>query len=109
MFERYTEAARRVLFRGRHEAAKCGNPFIETEHLLLGLLREEGSRAAQALREVGLELSLVREQISGLSQGTPETAYDELHRLVAGLPPEQLEAAARALRSLNARFVSPYA
>jgi len=72
-------------------------------------LREEGSRAAQALREVGLELSLVREQISGLSQGTPETAYDELHRLVAGLPPEQLEAAARALRSLNARFVSPYA
>jgi len=72
-------------------------------------LREEGSRAAQALREVGLELSLVRERISGLSQGTPETAYDELHRLVAGLPPEQLEAAAQALRSLNARFVSPYA
>jgi hypothetical protein len=36
MFERYTEAARRVVFRARYEAARRGNPFIETEHLLLG-------------------------------------------------------------------------
>src|SRR6266852_5283534 len=151
MFERYTEAARRVIFFGRYEAAKCGSPFIETEHLLVGLLhedhklalrllqseqaiaalkaqvrspetaaaastavdlplsdeckrvlaygaeeaermghqhigtehlllgflREEGSRAALALRQAGLELSSLREQIAGLTKRPPETAYDE--------------------------------
>jgi ATP-dependent Clp protease ATP-binding subunit ClpA len=89
-----------VLAYGAEEAERMGHRHIGTEHLLLGFLREEGSRAAQALREAGLELSLVREQIAGQPQ--PETAYDELHRLLAGLPPEQLEAAAQALRSLKA-------
>jgi hypothetical protein len=40
MFERYTEKARRVVFFARFEASKLGSPYIETEHLLLGLLRE---------------------------------------------------------------------
>jgi len=40
MFDRYTEKARRVIFFARYEAAQHGSPFIETEHLLLGLLRE---------------------------------------------------------------------
>jgi ATP-dependent Clp protease ATP-binding subunit ClpC len=41
MFERYTEKARRVIFFARYEASKFGTPRIETEHLLLGLLRED--------------------------------------------------------------------
>lgn len=41
MFERYTEKARRTIFFARYEASQYGSPFIETEHLLLGLLREE--------------------------------------------------------------------
>lgn len=41
MFERYTEKSRRVIFFARYEASQCGSPFIETEHLLLGLLRED--------------------------------------------------------------------
>lgn len=40
MFERYTEKARRVVFFARYEASQFGSPYIETEHLLLGLLRE---------------------------------------------------------------------
>jgi len=40
MFERYTEKARRVIFFSRYEASQYGSPQIETEHLLLGLLRE---------------------------------------------------------------------
>src|SRR4030088_667811 len=40
MFERYTEKARRVIFFARYEASQYGSPYIETEHLLLGLLRE---------------------------------------------------------------------
>ena len=40
MFERYTERARRVLFFARYEATQLGSTSIETEHLLLGLIRE---------------------------------------------------------------------
>lgn len=40
MFERYTEKARRVIFFARYEASNYGSHYIETEHLLLGLLRE---------------------------------------------------------------------
>jgi len=41
MFERYSERARRVIFFARYEASQYGSPYIETEHLLLGLLRED--------------------------------------------------------------------
>jgi hypothetical protein len=41
MFERYTEKARRVVFFARYEASGYGSPFIETEHLLLGLTHED--------------------------------------------------------------------
>ena len=41
MFQKYTEKARRVIFSARDEAGEFGSPYIETEHLLLGLLRED--------------------------------------------------------------------
>lgn len=41
MFERYTEKARRAIFFGRYEASEFGSRLIETEHILLGILREE--------------------------------------------------------------------
>jgi ATP-dependent Clp protease ATP-binding subunit ClpC len=41
MFELYTESARRVIFFGRYEASQFGSTAIETEHLLLGLIRED--------------------------------------------------------------------
>ena len=40
MFERYTEKARHTIFFARDEASQTGSHSIETEHLLLGLLRE---------------------------------------------------------------------
>jgi ATP-dependent Clp protease ATP-binding subunit ClpA len=43
MFERYTEKARRVIFFARYEASNYGSHYIESEHLLLGLLREDHS------------------------------------------------------------------
>jgi hypothetical protein len=41
MFERYTEKARCVIFFARYAASQFGSPYIEPEHLLLGLLRED--------------------------------------------------------------------
>src|ERR1035441_4680050 len=64
MFERYTEKARRVIFFARYEASQFGSPYIETEHLLLGLLREEKCFAAEILHERGLRLSNIREELA---------------------------------------------
>ncbi len=41
MFERYTEKARRVIFFARYEASQYGSHYIDTEHILLGLMRED--------------------------------------------------------------------
>jgi hypothetical protein len=41
MFERYTEKARRAIFFARYEASQYGSPYIESEHLLLGVMRED--------------------------------------------------------------------
>jgi ATP-dependent Clp protease ATP-binding subunit ClpC len=73
MFERYTEQARRVLFFARYEASQLGSISIETEHLLLGLLREESSLAGSVLRENGFELAGLRNEISALP---PQTRSD---------------------------------
>ena len=41
MFERYSDKARRVIFFARYEASQYGSRCIETEHILLGILRED--------------------------------------------------------------------
>lgn len=65
MFERYSEPARRVIFFARDEALQCGSGFIQTEHLLFGLLRDEQSSL---------------EQIFGLRKN--ESAYrSQVHRI----------------------------
>jgi ATP-dependent Clp protease ATP-binding subunit ClpA len=49
VFNRYTEKARRVIFFARYEASEFGSLYIETEHLLLGLLREDKTLANRFL------------------------------------------------------------
>ena len=53
MFERYTEKARRAIFFARYEASNYGSIRIETEHLLLGVLREDQALARYCLGRVG--------------------------------------------------------
>src|SRR5437016_3599313 len=67
VFERYTEKARRVIFFARYEASQYGSPYIETEHLLLGMLREEKCFGAEILMERGLRLSTLREELARTS------------------------------------------
>jgi len=64
MFERYTEKARRVIFFARYEAMQYGSPYIETEHLLLGLLREDRSLAKWFPGESSVEPG-IRTEIEG--------------------------------------------
>jgi len=62
MFERYTEKARRVIFFARYEASQFDSPRIETEHLLLGLLREDKALTNRFLRGQG-EVEAIRKQV----------------------------------------------
>ncbi len=55
MFERYTEKARRVIFFARFEASQYGSPHIDTEHLLLGLLREDRALAKRFVGDAAAE------------------------------------------------------
>jgi len=68
MFERYTEQARRVIFFARYHASEFGQRYIGTEHLLLGLLREDRELAARLdekeLRRQVEEATTVREKIA---------------------------------------------
>src|SRR5215467_12742688 len=55
IFKRYTEAARRVIFFARYEVSESGGMAIESEHLLLGLLREGGPVVSRFVRDATLD------------------------------------------------------
>ena len=65
--ERFTQRARRVLSLAHQEAERMRHNYIGTEHLLLGLIREEGGVAGRVLRELGLEVERVQEMVERLT------------------------------------------
>ncbi len=74
--QRFTQRARRVLSLAHQEAERLRHSYIGTEHLLLGLILEEGGVAGRVLRELGLEASRIREvitRVSGPGKSTGET------------------------------------
>jgi len=72
MFERYTEAARRVIFFARYEASQYGSTTIETEHFLLGLFREDAT-FRQLLPDSAHKMS-IREHINRLVESRPKVS-----------------------------------
>jgi len=75
--ERFTQRARRVLSLAHQEAERMRHNYIGTEHLLLGLIREEGGVAGRVLRELGLEADRVQEIVERLT-GTGEYSGGKL-------------------------------
>ena len=63
MFERFTGRARQVVILGQDEARSLGHGHIGTEHILLGLLREEEGIAARVLESMDVRLDDVRNEI----------------------------------------------
>jgi hypothetical protein len=75
MFEQYDEECRRVIFFARYEASNLASPAIETEHLLLGLMRETRSLVVSTLSISSESLANIRKQIemrSAAAQGKPK-------------------------------------
>jgi ATP-dependent Clp protease ATP-binding subunit ClpA len=59
-FDKFTPGARKALVFAEEEAALLNHNYIGTEHLLMGLLREEKSIASQILKGLGIELQAVQ-------------------------------------------------
>ena len=64
--ERFTQRARRVLSLAHQEAERMHQNAISTEHVLLGLIEEEGGIAGRVLRDLGLETDRMREMVERL-------------------------------------------
>ena len=71
MWQFFTERSKHVIQIAHREALRLGHPRIGTEHLMIGLIAEESSVAALALKDAGL---------------VPE---DVLHKILALRPPQQ--------------------
>jgi ATP-dependent Clp protease ATP-binding subunit ClpC len=77
--QRFTQRARHVLNLAQEEAERLQHSYIGTEHLLLGLMREEGGIAGRVLRDLGLDIDRVSELVERLTrsgQSTPHTKID---------------------------------
>ena len=131
MFERFTERARQVVVLAQEEARILKHNYIGTEHILLGLLREEEGLAARVLESLDITVERVRAQVvrivgsgeevtSGQIPFTPRAKkvlelalrealslghnYIGTEHILLGLVRERDGVAAKALDSLNIRL-----
>ncbi len=100
--ERFTQRARRVLSLAHQEAERMRHNYIGTEHLLLGLIREEGGVAGRVLRELGLEADRVQEIVERLT-GTGQYSGGKLD-LSPGTQ-EVLEFAVEEARQMGHHYI----
>jgi ATP-dependent Clp protease ATP-binding subunit ClpC len=65
MFEKYNEKARRALFFARYEASKLGSRVIESEHILLGVLREGEDIIKEVFTRFNVKPEQIRREVEG--------------------------------------------
>lgn len=101
--ERFTQRARRVLSLAHQEAERARQNSIGTEHLLLGLMDEEGGVAGRVLRELGMTPDRVREVVARVS-GTPAN-FDPNRIELAPETQQVLEYAVDEARRLGHHYI----
>jgi ATP-dependent Clp protease ATP-binding subunit ClpC len=101
--ERFTQRARRVLSLAHQEAERARNNNIGTEHLLLGLMDEEGGVAGRVLRELGMASERVREVIARVT--TASNTFDANHVELAADTQQVLEHAVEEARRLGHHYI----
>ncbi|RIK53797.1 MAG: NDP-hexose 4-ketoreductase [Chloroflexi bacterium] len=101
--ERFTQRARRVLSLAHQEAERARQNNIGTEHLLLGLMDEEGGVAGRVLRELGMSSDRVRDVISRISNGISN--FDPSRVELAAETQQVLEYAVDEARRLGHHYI----
>src|ERR671919_746380 len=87
MFERFTERARQVVVLAQEEARTLKHNYIGTEHILLGLLREEEGLAARVLESLDITVERVRAQVARILldfDADSEKIRNEVIRMLSG-------------------------
>jgi ATP-dependent Clp protease ATP-binding subunit ClpA len=97
----FTPQAKKSLELSLREALQLGDSYIGTEHLLLGLIRQDEGPAAQALRELGVDLDTTRAEIIRLHPEMPTTVKVAK---VLGEPDEPVQAEVASLREEISRL-----
>ena len=100
--ERLTQRARKVLSLAHQEAERMRHNYIGTEHLLIGLIREEGGVAGRVLRELGLDASRVQEIVERLT-GTGQ--YEGSKRDLSPGTQQVLEFAVEEARRMGHHYI----
>lgn len=94
MFERYTESARRALFFARYEVSELGAAEIRSEHLLLGVLRENAGIAGGILAAAHVVPDAIRRELEQRSEAPREKIPTSVEVPFAGEAQTVLKAAA---------------
>ncbi|MEV6100172.1 Clp protease N-terminal domain-containing protein [Nocardia sp. NPDC051981] len=106
MFERFTDTARRAIVLAQEEARLLGHDWIGTEHLLLGLLHGGDPIAGQALADVGLDLSGLRERVNQ-AVGVQENGVPAGHIPFTPRSKKVLEMSLREAMRLQHNYIGP--
>ena len=101
--ERFTQRARRVLSLAHQEAERARQNSIGTEHLILGLMDEEGGVAGRVLRDLGMTPERVREVVQRVT-GT-SASFDPSHIELAAETQQVLEFAIEEARRLGHHYI----
>ena len=105
MFEKFTDGARKVMVLAQEEARKLGQMYVGTEHILLGLIREEDGIAAQALKKLDVTYDDALEQIKQVAE-QPGEATPAGHIPFTPLAKRVLESALREMLSLGQSYIA---
>jgi hypothetical protein len=74
MYERFTDRAREVMELANQAAQRLNHDYIGTEHILLGLIKEGTGIAARVLRDLGVDLRQVRQEVEKRVKSGPRPA-----------------------------------
>ena len=104
-WERFTQRARRVLSLAQEEAERLNHSYIGSEHVLIGLLREEGGVAGRVLRELGLDIARVQAMVERLSSNpTTRTPFTKIE--LSPSTKRLLELAVEEARRMGQHYIS---
>ena len=79
MYERFTDRARKVMQLACQEGQRLNHEYLGTEHILLGLVKEESGIAANVLKDLGIDLRKVRLEVEKIVQrGTDKVTMGRL-------------------------------
>src|ERR1700704_2637346 len=105
MFERFTERARQVVVLAQDEARALKHNYIGTEHILLGLLREEEGLAARVLESLDITTERVRSQVVRIVGSGEEVTAGQIP--FTPRAKKVLELALREALSLGHNYIGP--